>query len=112
MSKIDFSKPIQYLWVDERENPVMLDCLYIGKHPKTEGIHYILRGDNTVLCVVEETLRNKPVAITAKRLYDNLYQEAVQDGLGWATPSQIKDMLFEKLVAFGMIDQEAVYETK
>lgn len=108
MSKIDFSKPIQMSWNWDSQ---WEDVRYVGRHPDSDTIHCVL-VDGDFIPVVEEALRNKPESITSKQLYDNLYQEAVQEGLGWATPSQIKDMLFEKLVAFGVIDQEAVYEAK
>jgi hypothetical protein len=111
MSKIDFSKPIQFEGIDDSGSMCWLDCTYMCPHPDHRGVHFVWNGTDA-WAYEEEALRNKPEYISTKKLYDNLYQEAVQDGLGWATPSQIKDMLFEKLVAFGMIDQEAVYEAK
>lgn len=112
MSKIDFSKPIQIDWAEfPSDGSMWSDCKYIGPHPEFEYAHVILASGMVIVADVSQ-LRNKPESITAKQLYDNLYQESVQDGLGWARPEQIKDMLFEKLVAFGVIDQEAVYEAK
>ena len=112
MSKIDFSKPIQIDWAEfPSDDNAWANCKYIGPHPELEFAHVVLASGMVVIADVSQ-LRNKPESITAKKLYDNLYQEAVQDGLGWATPSQIKDMLFEKLAAFGMIDEGATYETK
>jgi hypothetical protein len=102
MSKIDFTKPIQFK-LDDGVAPILEDVTYIGPY---QNKHVIADAEGEYHTVYESSLRNKPVKLSIKQLYDQCVHAAMVDGMPWANKQALFELLYQELVQEGLIKEE------